>query len=138
MGITVSDEEVDTQIQQLRQNYETEAAYNQFLTENGFENEAAFSDFIRENLLVQRTVEQLGQGIEVTDEEIQAFYDENQAQINVTLEQARDQIRQQLQREELNARIAKVREASDVRVFPENLGLVSSMSGGTGMSGGAQ
>jgi FKBP-type peptidyl-prolyl cis-trans isomerase (trigger factor) len=140
-GISVSDEEVDTQIQQIRQNYETEAAYNQFLTETGFEDEATFSDFIRENLLVQRVVEQLGQDIEVTNEQVQTFYNENQAQINAPLEQARDQIRQQLQREELNARIADVREASDVQVFPENLGIVSGMSGsmsGGGMSGGGQ
>jgi len=135
-GITVSAQEVDAQIQQIRQNYETEAAYNQFLTETGFEDEASFRDFIRENLLVQRTVEQLGSDIQVTGEQIQTFYDENQAQIGAPLEQVRDQIRQQLIREELNTRIAGVREASDVQVFPENLGLVSGMSGGAGMSGG--
>jgi peptidyl-prolyl cis-trans isomerase C len=60
MSITVPDEEVDAQIQQIRQNYETEEAYGQFLSETGFEDETDFRDFIRENLLVQRTVEQLG------------------------------------------------------------------------------
>lgn len=131
MGITVSDEEVDTQVQQIRQNYETEAAYTQFLTETGFEDEAAFSDFIRENLLVQRTVAQLGGDIEVTPEEIQTFYEQNQAQIDAPLAQVRDQLRQQVQRDELNARIAEVREAANVQVFPENLG-----GAGGGMSGG--
>ena len=107
------------------------------MTETGFEDEAAFRDFIRENLLVQRTVAQLGQDIEVTPEEIQAFYSENQAQIDAPLAQVRDRIRQQVKREELNAHIAEVREASDVRVFPENLGVVGGgMSGG--MSGGGQ
>lgn len=87
------------------------------------------------------SVEQLGSDIQVTDEEIQTFYDENQAQIGAPLEQVRDQIRQQLIREELNTRIAGVREASAVQVFPENLGLVSGTSGGMsggGMSGGGQ
>jgi len=92
MGITVPDEEVDTQIQQIRQNYETEAAYRQFLTETGFEDEAAFRDFIRENLLVQRTVERLGSDIQMTDEQIQTFYDENRAQIGAPLEQARNSL----------------------------------------------
>lgn len=140
-GISVSAEEVDSQIQQIRQNYETEAAYNQFLNETGFEDETAFSDFIRENLLVQRTVEQLGADIQVTEEQVQTFYNENQAQIGAPLEQVRDQIRQQLIREELNARIADVREASDVQVFPENLGVAAGMSGGMSggsMSGGGQ
>lgn len=139
-GLSVADAEVDAQIQQLRQNYSSDEAYNQFLNEVGFEDEAAFRDFLRENLLVQKVTAQLGQDIAVTDEEVQTFYDQNQAQINAPLEQVRAQIRQQLQSEKLNARIAEVRAGADVQVFPENLGLVSggTGSGGAGMSGGAQ
>lgn len=136
-GVTVSDEEVSAQIEQIRGNYETEDAYTQFLSEVGFEDEADFRTFIRENLRVQRVVEALSQAVQVTDEEIGSFYDENQAQINAPLEQVRDAIRQQLVQERVNQQIADLREASDVQVFPENLSQVEvgGMTGGT-MTGG--
>ncbi len=136
-GLSVSAEEIDAQLDQLRENYDTDEAYTRFLNEVGFDDEATFSDFIRENLLVQKVVTQLGSNTQVTDEEVQTFYDQNQEQIGAPLGEVRDQIRQQLRGDALNARIAEVRAGADVRVFPENLGLVSGMSGGAGMSGGS-
>jgi len=136
-GVTIPDEEVDAQLEQIRGGYETEEAFTKFLNEVGFENEADFRDFIRENLLVQRVVEELSQGVEVTDEEVRSFYDENQAQINAPFERVRDRIQQQLVGERLNEQIAELREASDVQVFPENLTQAATGQAGQGTTGGA-
>ena len=118
-GISVTDEELDARLEEIRANYESDEAFNQFLSETGFEDEAEFREFVREQETIQRTIEQLGQEVEVSDEDIQSYYDENQEQIGQPLDQVRDQVRAQVERERLNERFAELREAAGVNVYPE-------------------
>ena len=121
-GLTPTDEEVNQQVEEIRGGFENEEAFNQFLTDVGFENEEAFRNYIREQEALQRTVEELGRDIEVTDEQIQTFYQENQERIGQPLENVRDQVRTVLEREQLNERINELRQGVDVQTYPENLG----------------
>ena len=122
-GLTPTDEEVNARLEEARAGFENDEAFNQFLTETGFENEDEFRNYLREQEAIQRTVEELGRDIEVTDEQIQTFYDENQERIGQPLENVRDQVRTVLEREELNRRIQELRAGVDVQTYPENLGL---------------
>ena len=120
-GISVSDEEVETQVSQVRENTGGEEAFSQFLTETGFDSEDAFRQYIRDNLTIQALVDELSQDIEVGDEEVQSFYAENEAEIGQPLEEVRPAVEQAVTQQALNDRIAELRSAAGVEVFPENL-----------------
>ena len=103
-GIQVPDEEVEQQIAQVRQGLagqagtggatggasggasggETggadDAAFQQALTEAGFTDVDQLRTLIRDNLRIQQVVDALRQEVEVSDEAIQTYYQENQAQ----------------------------------------------------------
>ena len=130
-GVTVGDDEVEAQLAQARQSMGSDEVFNQFLTETGFQDEAAFREFLRDSLTVQKVVDELRQGTEVTDEEVQTFYDENQEQIGQPLEQVRDQVREQLVRNRVNQQIAELRQASDIQVFADNLSASAQANPGT-------
>lgn len=123
MGITVTDEDVAAQVAQLQQDLglESEEAFNQFITNAGFADEAQLREFLRDQQTIRRVVDEMRTGVEITDEEVQTFYEANQEQFQGPLDEVRDQVRAQLEREELNQRIAELREASELEVFPENL-----------------
>ncbi len=125
-GITVTDEEVESRVQEVRDRLGGEEAFQQGLTEAGFADEAEFRDFVRENETIARTIEELRQDVTVTDEDIQQFYEENQDRFRTQegvapLEDVRDQIEQQLEFEALNERLGELREQCAVEVFPGNL-----------------
>lgn len=78
--LTVSDAEVDEQIAQARESAGDN--FDQLLSEAGYADEAALRSYIRDSLLLQRAVEAIQGDITVTDAEVRAFYDENQAQFS--------------------------------------------------------
>ena len=88
-GITVSDEEVDREIQTIKQQVGEQArasgqdlsnqeAFEQALEQNQISEEELRQD-VRENLPVQQVQQRVSGDAEPTDEEVQAFYDENKA-----------------------------------------------------------
>ncbi len=131
-GISAEGADVDAQLESARASFGGDDAYNQFLSESGFADEAAFRGYLSDALTIQALVDALSQEVEVSDEDIQAFYDENQERINQPLENVRDQVRQALVQQRIGERVTELREASDVQVFPENLS--QSMTGGEGLA----
>jgi peptidyl-prolyl cis-trans isomerase C len=88
-GITVSDAEVDKEIQTIKQQVGEQArssgqdvsdqeAFDQALEQNQISEEELRQD-VRENLPVQQVQERVSGDAEPSQEEVQAFYDENKA-----------------------------------------------------------
>ena len=86
-GITVSDEEVDKEIEEIKrqvgeqarasgQDLGNQEAFDQALEQNQISEDELRQD-VRENLPVQQVQERVAGNAEPSDEEIQKFYDEN-------------------------------------------------------------
>jgi peptidyl-prolyl cis-trans isomerase C len=78
-GLTLSEEEIDAQLQTIIDGFESIEEYENLLAEAGFEDEAQLRRLIRENESIRLIVEDVQNNIELDDDAIQAFYDENQA-----------------------------------------------------------
>ncbi|MGB7604508.1 MAG: peptidylprolyl isomerase [Lutisporaceae bacterium] len=78
-GITASDEEINAEIEKVRQNFDTEQKFDEFLTTQKMTMES-LKDTIRKDILVSKLQEKLTVDIKVTDEEVVAFYTQNQGQ----------------------------------------------------------
>lgn len=88
-GITVSDEEVDEELQRLKeqlgeqarsqgqQDISDEEAFQQALEEAGFTEEELRSD-IREQLPLRKVQEEVTDDVAPSDEEVRSYYDENE------------------------------------------------------------
>ncbi|HEX5848731.1 MAG TPA: peptidylprolyl isomerase [Rubrobacter sp.] len=96
-NITVSDKEVDQEIEKIKkqvgeqarssgQDLSNQKAYEQALKQNNI-TEEQLRDDIRENLPVQKVQEQVSNDAEPSDEEIQEFYDQNKESQFTTPEQ---------------------------------------------------
>lgn len=81
LGIEVTDEEVDTRLQELKEEFfeGDEKRYQDELEAQGLTEEQVKSD-LRTRVLSEKIFEEVTSEVEVTDEEIQAYYDENAAQ----------------------------------------------------------
>lgn len=120
-GVSVSEEEVEARFQVVRQNFESDETFQSFLEDAGFRDEAQLRQTIRDLETVRHLLENLSEDIEVSDEQIQSYYDENREQIGQPLDEVREQVRQALVRERVNQRITELREGSGVEMFSENL-----------------
>jgi hypothetical protein len=77
-GITVTDEEIDTQIEELKAGFPSEEEFNTALADANLTLDD-LKQQLRDQLATQRLMEELVGDAEVTDEEIAAYYEENQA-----------------------------------------------------------
>ena len=75
-GIEVTDEDVQTQIDQLKQGFETDEEWEEALTNAGM-NPDTLEDQIREQLLTQKLIESLSTDVEISDTDIQEYYESN-------------------------------------------------------------
>ena len=80
-GITVTDEELDKRLDELKQQFfeGDEAAYKAELEKQGLTEEQVLKD-LRTRMLSEKLFEEVTTEVEVTDEDIQAYYDENKSQ----------------------------------------------------------
>ncbi|HEX5759419.1 MAG TPA: peptidylprolyl isomerase [Thermoanaerobaculia bacterium] len=77
-GVTVTDEEVKKEVEELRGQFPTPEAFAQALAAEGM-NEVQLLDRARQEFLVQKYVEtKVAPKVAVTDEAAKAFYDQNQ------------------------------------------------------------
>lgn len=76
-GIAVTDEEVEDRIAQLRASLAEGEELGGVLEQAGFRDEQQLRELLTETELIQRTVTQIGEQIEVSDAEIASFYSEN-------------------------------------------------------------
>lgn len=106
--IEVTDEEVDARLDQIKEQYfgGDDEKYAEQLEQQGLNEDQVRRD-IRAQLIQEKLFEKVTEGIEVTDEEVQAHYEENQEQygqpesrevrhILVPTQQEANQIRRQL------------------------------------------
>jgi parvulin-like peptidyl-prolyl isomerase len=119
LDITVSDEEVQTRLDELKEQYfgGDEEAYQEEL-ENTGQTEEQVVEVLRTRMLAEKIFEQITSEVEVTDEDIQAYYEENRPQfeqpasrdvrhILLKTEAKADQIHQQLENGGDFARLAR-------------------------------
>lgn len=125
-SITVTDDELQEQIDAIRQRFESTESFQAALEESGFANEQEFQDFIRRSELLRRVGESLQSEIDITDEDVRAFYRDNPELFYTTngpvpLEDVQEGIRTQLERQQFNALLLDLREDLKLRIFAENL-----------------
>ena len=140
-GVQVSDEEVEQQITQVRQGLTggapqagtggatggaageetggaSDEAFQQALSEAGFQSEDQLRELIRDNLRIQRVVDALREEVDVGDEAIQTFYEENQAQFETPEEVCSSHILVETQ-EEANEVLTQLNEGGDFAQLAE-------------------
>jgi peptidyl-prolyl cis-trans isomerase C len=80
--LVVADAEIDSQIAQMRKQFPDEDAFTKALAEQQLDVNK-LRENVRSQMLVSRFMEmEIGPSIQVTDADIQAFYDQNKAQFN--------------------------------------------------------
>jgi len=81
LGVEVTDEEIDGEIEKIRKESfgGDDKKLREALEQQGLTYEQA-RDEIRERLLREKTYEQVTNEVQVSEEEVRAFYDENKAQ----------------------------------------------------------
>lgn len=86
LGIDVTDEEVAEQIDAIKEDFGSENAFQEGLKERGLD-EARLEQIIYDNTLEEKLRAEVTQGTLPSDEEVQAFYEENLADYTSTRSQ---------------------------------------------------
>lgn len=80
IGVNPTDEEIQAEVDERIQYYKdalgTEEEYQSFIESYGYD-DASFEEFWKEQVVVGMLVDKIVEGVEVTDEEIQTYYNEN-------------------------------------------------------------
>ena len=80
LGVAPTDEElnekVDEAVNQLKQQYSEDGQFEQVLDANGF-TEETFREYQRKQILIEQVYQTMIADAEVTDEDVQTYYDEN-------------------------------------------------------------
>ena len=134
MGITVPDDEVQTEIDNIIENnkqFKDEKALEDYLKNNQNMTMDNLESMIRDNLKVQKLKEEVSKDVSVSEEEIQEFYNNNKESYkddegNVKpLEEVREQITNSLmnqkQNESYNNWLEKVKESAEIEKKEENI-----------------
>lgn len=81
LDITITDEDLDKRLDELKEQFfeGDEEAYKAELEKQGLTEEQVLKD-LRTRMLSEKIFEEITNEVEVTDEDIQAYYDENKAQ----------------------------------------------------------
>lgn len=79
-GLDVPEEELEARLEQARQNFGGEEEYLDALSQAGFDDEAQFRETVRESERIQLVITALREEVETTEEEVAAFYADNQEQ----------------------------------------------------------
>lgn len=125
-GIEVSDQQVQSNIDQISGQFQSQQQFQQVLDERDI-TQSEFRDNVREQLLVQNAVDQQmsGQNATVTDQEVQDAYDRISQQATNTppLEQVREQLRsrlaQQKQGQAMQQLTQQLRDSASININDE-------------------
>ena len=77
-GITVTEEEVDQRLEEVRSNLAEGQDFAGLLEQAGFRDEEHLRQLVRETELIQQTVDAIEADLEIADSEVQEFYEANQ------------------------------------------------------------
>lgn len=75
-GVSVGDEDVDKQIENLKRGFADQAAFESALEKSGYTVDQ-FREFTRDQLTSQQLIGKVASGVEVSDDEVKAQYDGN-------------------------------------------------------------
>lgn len=122
-GVVVTDAEVDTQFNDIRSRFETEAQFTEELGKNQFTPET-LRENVRRELLIQKYVAQISEAstLTVSEEEVTAFYDQLKGQNESLppLTELRAEIEVQLKNQKLagvvQQIVAELRSKADVQI----------------------
>lgn len=78
-GVTATDEEIEAEVEKAKKYFDDEAKFNEFLASQKMTIEY-LRDAIRKDILVNKLQEKLTADVAVTDEEVAAYYTQNQGQ----------------------------------------------------------
>lgn len=135
-GISVSEEEVEQQLTQVQENL-GEEQFQQAVQDLGFDSVEAYRESVREGLITQQVIEEMSAGVEVSDEEIQTFYDENQDLFaGQELDQVREQVRAELVNQRLTEQFADLQQQHGIETFPERIAVAGGQE--EGVAGGGE
>lgn len=79
LGIAVTDEEVNSEIENTKKYFNTEEEFNEYLKGQGMDLEY-FKQSMRKELIISKLTEKLTENIAVTDEEVRVYYDTHQSE----------------------------------------------------------
>lgn len=79
LGITVSDEEINSEIENAKKYFDSEEEFNEFLKQQNMTLEY-YKESVKKELTINKLVEKLTGNIVLTDEEVKAYYDANQSE----------------------------------------------------------
>lgn len=74
LGITVADDEVNSQIENAKKYFDSEEEFNEFLKEQGMDLEF-YKESMKKELTIIKLAEKLTENVSVTDEEVKNYYD---------------------------------------------------------------
>lgn len=79
LGIAVTDEEVNTEIENAKKYFDTEEKFNEYLKGQGMDLEY-FKQSARKELTITKLTEKLTANVAVTDDEVKVYYDTHQSE----------------------------------------------------------
>lgn len=122
-GITVSDEELDQEIDRVRENLGGDAEFETAIQEFGFATADDFRESARQGMIAQRVVDELSMDIELVEGDVQTYFEENQNRFgDRTLEQVRPEIETELRSERLSTQFNDLRRQYGIETYPDRLG----------------
>lgn len=77
LGIVITDDEVNAEIENARKYFDSEEKFNEFLKGQGIDLEY-FKESVKKDLTLNKLIEKLTENIEVTEEELKNYYDSHQ------------------------------------------------------------
>jgi parvulin-like peptidyl-prolyl isomerase len=121
-GITVTDEEIDQEIERARTAIGADR-FDETLRELGYMTEDAYRGAVREGLVAQRVADEYRAEISPTDEEIQGYYDQNRTTLfqDRPLDEVRPDVENRFVGERLNERFRQLRDEQGIQTFPERV-----------------
>ncbi|MFW6282768.1 MAG: SurA N-terminal domain-containing protein [Minisyncoccales bacterium] len=123
-GVSADDQTIESEYQNTIEQFESEEQFQEALQENDLTEESLKKN-IERGIVLNEYIKQIQEDsdVEVTEEEIQNFYDENIAgeEEAPELEEVKDQIEQQLLQEQTgqitNQKLEELKETADIQTF---------------------
>lgn len=123
-GLSVTQEEVDSQLETLKANFETPEAYQEALSAEGL-TEDELKDSIQRGMTLEKYQDKIiaDNNIEVTEEEIVASFEESTAGMEngPTLEEVRGQVEEQVRQQKLatimQGIVENLRSKADIQIL---------------------
>lgn len=77
MGISVSDKEVDTEIENAKKYFETQEKFDEFLKGQNMDLDY-FKESVKKDMTISKLIEKLTENVSITDDEVKKYYDDHQ------------------------------------------------------------